>query len=92
MDRSLAKVMKNGQIIKSTHNKSQGVIQKLGPSMVEILWLIDSEGSPMAEDADSISRFSCVDVERSITGGGTTIHDPTDPNILFLIRKCNVRS
>jgi len=84
--------MKNGQILKSAYHKGRGVIQKLGPSMVEIRWLTNFEGSPVAEGVDSISTFNRVDVEQSIAKGGTTVHDSTDPNISFLIRKCNVRS
>jgi len=93
MGRSLANIMKNGQAIKSKFHKAQGIIQKLGPSMVEIRWFIDSDGSRMTADSENpISTFKREQIQNSIDKGSLTLCDPIDPNVLFLMRKHNVRS
>ena len=84
--------MKKGQlyIIRPDINQARALITKVGPSMVELRWLVGADGKPHDMDKKPLC-YPREEIEREINDGHVTIADPEgDPNLMFMMRKSDV--
>jgi hypothetical protein len=79
--------MKIGQLYIVSTNKARAVITRESPSIIELRWTHESDGTLIKEGKRPI-LYKRDEIQKSIDNGQVTIFDPEgDPNLMFLMRK-----
>jgi len=79
--------MKVGQLYIVSTNKARAVITRASPSIIELRWTHESDGTPIKEGKRPI-LYNRDEIQKSIDRDQVAIFDPEgDPNLMFLMRK-----